>query len=48
MELILHICERDISKSKSKNLSLENLALKQKTFRIVKEQHDAARTSCDH
>ncbi len=44
MELI-HICERDISirtflQIHEEKFSLENSALKQKTFRIVKEQHD--------
>jgi hypothetical protein len=49
MELIHHICERDISNSKiEEQFRFENLAPKQKTFRIVKEQHDVIRTSCDH
>jgi hypothetical protein len=53
MELIHHIMrtrhfQSNLFYFKEKNLSLENLALKQKTFRIVKEQHDVARTSCDH
>jgi hypothetical protein len=39
MELISHICERDISNSKiEEQFRFENLASKQKTFRIVKEQ----------
>ena len=39
MELIQHLCERDISnRTSSKNISLENLASNQKTFRIVKER----------
>ena len=40
MELIHIKCERDIFKllDSNKNNSLENLASKQKTFRIVKEQ----------
>ena len=41
MELIHHICERDISNSKiEEQFRFEKLAPKQKTFRIVKEQHD--------
>ena len=47
MELIHHICERDISNSKSKinkdQFRFEKLAPKQKTFRIFKEQHDVVR-----
>jgi hypothetical protein len=47
MELIQLTCERDIS-TRNKDLSLENLALKnKKLFRIFKEQHDVIRTSCD-
>ena len=40
MELIQHLCERDIFKhQQNKTNSLENLASKQRIFRIVKEQH---------
>ena len=40
MELIQHLCERDIFKhQQNKTNSLENLASKQKIFRIFKEQH---------
>ncbi len=42
MELILRLCERDIFKHQQESYqinSLENLASKQKIFRIVKEQH---------
>jgi hypothetical protein len=39
MELIQHLCERDIFKHQHKTNSLENLASKQRIFRIVKEQH---------
>ena len=40
MELIQHLCERDIFKhQQNKTNSLENLASKQRIFQIVKEQH---------
>ena len=50
MELIHHICERDIFKLENQNktiISLENLASKQKTFQIVKE-HTSAKAPRDH
>ena len=48
MELIQHLCERDIFKqsTKQKTNSLENLASKQRIFRIVKEQHGSC-SPCD-
>ena len=46
MELI-HIANATFS-NRNRNISLENSALKQKTFRIVKEQHDVVKTSRDH
>ena len=46
MELIHHICERDISNSKiEEQFRFEKLASKQKTFRIVKEQQLPRRTT---
>ena len=47
MELLIHhICERDISNSKiEEQFRFENLASKQKTFRIFKKQRLSQRTT---
>ena len=47
MELIHIKCERDISNSKiEEQFRFENLASKQKTFRIVKEQQLSQKDNC--